>query len=121
MWLEILWAIIVNLKITAQIMLIIYGTVATIAVAIGLLDHSAEEIWTYIKQLYVIPIFLVLTIFTNIPSPDKIIKVRIALIKLQLTSPKNVGKAAAVIERLGKKLECKYLGGCKDSGSDKAD
>ena len=49
------------------------------------------------------------------PSLQNIWEVRIALIKLQLASPENVQKGTETIERIAKKLECKYLGGeCKE-------
>lgn len=48
--------------------------------------------------------------FSVIPSVDDLWKVRIGLIKLQLASPENIQKGAEVIERIGQKLECKYLG-----------
>lgn len=51
--------------------------------------------------------------FAMLPTIDDIWRVRIGLIKLQLASPENLQKGADVIERIGKKLECKYLG-CKE-------
>lgn len=54
--------------------------------------------------------------FALIPSIEQVWKIRIGLIKFQLASPENIAKGAAVIERIGHKLECKYLG-CKDTES----
>lgn len=51
--------------------------------------------------------------FALVPSIDQVWKIRIGLIKLQLASPDNIQKGAEVIERIGHKLECKYLG-CKE-------
>lgn len=53
---------------------------------------------------------MVFSLLTCIPDVDDLVKVRIALIKYQLASPGNVKEATDTIERIGKKLECKYLG-----------
>jgi hypothetical protein len=68
----------------------------------------------YLAQAYriLIPAFISLLIVC-IPSVEDVWKVRIGLVKLQLASPENIQKSTEVIERLGKKLECKYLG-CED-------
>lgn len=55
-------------------------------------------------------VLLIVSPFAAIPSVDDLWKVRIGLIKLQLASPENIQKGSEVIERIGKKLECKYLG-----------
>lgn len=44
------------------------------------------------------------------PSFDKIWKVRLALIKLELSSSENVQKNLAEIHVIAEKLECKYIG-----------
>jgi hypothetical protein len=44
-------------------------------------------------------------------------EVRIGLIKLELASPQNVQASVEEITRIGKKLECKYLG-CDESKKD---
>ena len=51
-----------------------------------------------------------------IPDIGDLWRARIALIKWNLASPANVQKTVETIERIGKKLECKYLGGesCKE-------
>jgi len=51
-----------------------------------------------------------------VPDIGDMWRARISLIKWQLASPENVQKATETIERIGKKLECKYLGGepCKE-------
>ena len=45
-----------------------------------------------------------------IPTINQLWKVRVGLIKLQLASPQNIEKGVETIERIGKKLECKYVG-----------
>ncbi len=54
----------------------------------------------------------------SLPSVEDLWKVRIGMIKLQLASPENIQKGADVIERLGAKLECKYLG-CEEKKEEK--
>lgn len=53
---------------------------------------------------------LVFGFLCTIPSLDDLWKVRINLIKFQLASPENLQKATETIERIGEKLECKYIG-----------
>lgn len=61
-------------------------------------------------------IALVSSLIGCIPSVDDLWKIRIGMIKLELTSPETLSQAKETIERIGVKLECKYLGGqnCKD-------
>lgn len=58
-----------------------------------------------------------LGIVACIPSVDQLWKVRIALIKYQLASPKNIERGSEEIARIAKKLECKYLG-CDEDKKD---
>lgn len=51
-----------------------------------------------------------------IPTINDLWKVRIALIKYHLAAPDNFKQTTDTIERIGKKLECKYLG-CDDRQS----
>jgi len=64
----------------------------------------------------VVTVTAVFAVFTCIPTLDDLWRIRIALVKYELASPENVQKATETIERIGKKLECKYLGGesCKE-------
>jgi hypothetical protein len=57
----------------------------------------------------------VCAVLACVPSVDDLWKTRIALIKFHLAAPENVQAATETIERLGKNLECKYLGGCEDA------
>ncbi len=56
----------------------------------------------------------ILTVSITVPSIDDIWKIRIALVKLELSSSENLQKGVETIERVGKKLECKYLG-CEET------
>ena len=51
-----------------------------------------------------------------IPNVNDIWRVRIGLIKLSLASPENITKTSETIERIGRKLECKYLGCDEQAG-----
>lgn len=51
-----------------------------------------------------------------LPSVNQLWEVRIAMVKFELASPENVGKTVDEIGRIGKKLECKYLG-CQEEKS----
>lgn len=60
-------------------------------------------------------IFVLTLVLAMIPDVDEIWKVRISLIKFQLASPQNLEKGTEAIERIGKVLECKYIGtNCDD-------
>lgn len=59
---------------------------------------------------------LIPAFFAALPSIDDIWRVRISLVKLQLASPNNIEKGTEAIERIAKKLECKYLGCDKREG-----
>lgn len=75
------------------------------------LEETKSALSVTRKFLFLVaPIFMVSGAISALPNIDDLWKVRIGLIKLQLASPENVQKGADVIERLGKKLECKYLG-----------
>lgn len=56
------------------------------------------------------PFILPLLLLCCMPRVDDLWKIRISLIKLELSSPENLNKASVDIERIGHKLECKYLG-----------
>lgn len=60
------------------------------------------------------PFFFVCLFLSCVPTIDDVWKVRIGLIKFGLASPDNVKSGVETIERVGKKLECKYLGGCEE-------
>lgn len=54
--------------------------------------------------------FVLFSVLCTVPDVDDLWKVRIGMIKLTLASPDNVQKGADEIARIGKKLECRYLG-----------
>lgn len=55
--------------------------------------------------------FLISTVLiASIPDANDLWRVRVSMIKLELASPDNLSKGVETIERIGQKLECKYLG-----------
>lgn len=77
-------------------------------------SRAWAEVWTKLRKISVI-ILIVTGPVTIIPSLKDLWEVRIALIKLELSSPENVKRGAEEIGRIAKKLECKYLGCNEDS------
>jgi len=71
------------------------------------------------SKLYVrVPFFISLSLFVVavvwlMPTHEKILEVKIAKIKNEAVNKENIDKGIDTLERIGKKLECKYLGGCK--------
>lgn len=60
------------------------------------------------KQLAVFT--FVTMMLTTIPTIDDLWKVRVGLLKLELSSPENVKAAGGHLEEIVKALECKHLG-----------
>lgn len=56
------------------------------------------------------PVALIFLLIAVTPTVNDIWRIRIGLIKLELSSPENINKASDEIQRIGEKLECKYLG-----------
>lgn len=53
-------------------------------------------------------------ILSATPKAEDLFRVRLALLKWELASPENVNKGVEEIQRIAKKLECKYIGGCTE-------
>lgn len=62
--------------------------------------------------------FIVCLSLALIPTMDQLFKIRIGLIKLELTNRENVQLSIDEIGRVAHKLECKYLG-CKENEKEK--
>lgn len=112
-WIEVLIAIGQNAKGAAIFIVIALMLIGAFGACLGvpLMHEFNLEIKT-IKPFvikYVIAI-LFFGAIACVPSVDDLWRVRIGLIKLQLASPENIQKGADVIERVAKKLECKYVG-----------
>jgi hypothetical protein len=83
-------------------------------------DTDKEEGYKVCRKIskYNIPLFLIMLFAMCLPNVDDLWKVRIGLLKLELVNKTNIEAGAAVIERIGKKLECKYIGGCPDDSKE---
>lgn len=114
MKLEILLAAFENISCGMKV---VFGLITILSLFIGFFlyeDGSSNEKKTGKKLLIISLISLILcTFFIAVPSIDDVWKVRIGLIKLELANKENISKATETIERIGAKLECKYLG-CKE-------
>lgn len=75
-------------------------------------EEDAAPLLPWIKRS--VTLFCAGLLLAIIPTLDDLWRVRIALVKYDLAAPENVRGAAETIERIGRKLECKYLGGCED-------
>lgn len=93
--------------------------------AIGVFVFNIDDAWSSYEKVaekgkkmlkYALRILIaafVFTVFASLPGIEDLYKVRISLIKYEMSSPENVKGAVETIERIGAKLECKYFG-CKD-------
>lgn len=72
-------------------------------------DPATRKFWRH-SWLLCITILGFTIVPACVPNVEDLWKIRIGMIKLQLASPQNVEKGAAEIIRIGKKLECRYLG-----------
>jgi len=52
------------------------------------------------------------------PTHGRILKLKIAKIKNETVTQENLEKGVQTLERIAKKLECKYLGECRSTGHD---
>lgn len=127
MWLEILLALFSKLSDAMAFIAFLTGIGFAIALVFNCFtsgykdeDKDAEVGFKITSKAIKIvgPICAITFILSCAPSIDDLWKVRIGLIKLHLASPENINKGVDVIERIGKKLECKYLG-CEDPADEK--
>ena len=110
---EILLAVLSNVKVLLIFAAILLGIAATV----GLMGWSIEDNWRtdsrWARSAKNAAIAAaVAALLACVPTVHEVWEVRIALVKYELASPENVQQAAETIERIGKKLECKYLGDC---------
>lgn len=118
MKLEIALAMVENLKQAACVALCIYAVGWFILALFKIDEYSDSQTQRNIKRITMLkkfaPYAFVLFVFTLLPDVNDIWKVRVGLIKLELTDKTNIQAGVEAIERIGKKLECKYIGGCED-------
>lgn len=107
MKLELALAFLNNIKTLLGIATFLVSTVMFIAIASSWMNK--QDLPFKIKKRYV-AIYVIILCVLCIPDLNELWKVRISLIKLELSSPENIAKGVETIERIGTKLECKYLG-----------
>jgi hypothetical protein len=90
-------------------------TIGTLMIRFFLFTENCEDHFWDAWSARTFGVGVVCAVLACMPSIDDLWKTRIALIKFHLASPENVEKATDEIARIGKKLECKYLGGCEDA------
>lgn len=115
--LELLLALLENIKSIFMAIGII--CIVMLAFAVSVLGNAIEQYGEESKKMKAFSIKLfkyfgitgfICFIVVSIPNVKDLWEVRIGLIKLELASPENIQKGSEEIIRLGKKLECKYLG-----------
>lgn len=62
---------------------------------------------------YSLTVLLICLPVCLMPTPEELFKIRLSMLKLELTNKENVSLAVEEINRIATKLECKYLG-CKE-------
>jgi len=113
--LEIMFILLSSLRGVAEGILIasgIIGLFALISFIVTLGDPNYQKESIIFKSIikFVSGFIILSTLILAMPTVDNMFKVRLSLIKFQLASPENLNKGADEIERIAKKLECKYLG-----------
>lgn len=97
--------------------LAVTGTIALILSNVGTLDPGCDEdLRPRLKRINrtLTKVLIGLWLFAALPSPESLWAVRITLLKLGTATPENVNRGIEAVGRVGKKLECKYLGGCAE-------
>ena len=78
----------------------------------GKLKDHIDKNATLIATVIVLTGFLNGLLFAFIPTHDKLLELKIAKIKNELVTEKNVNGTVDTVLRVAEKLECKYLGEC---------
>ena len=92
--------------------IVILACVGALAILIGIVGRfimsDGETFW--VKPMgKVAVVSLGLMLLTTIPTPDQLWEIRIALLKLDLSSPENVKAVGGRVDEIVKALECKHL------------
>lgn len=93
--------------------------VCSVASFVAIIATSAEggDVKMAMKIVFPSSLIAILACSTSLlPSHNKILEVKIERIKNEAVNKDNIDKGIETLERIGKKLECKYLGGseCKE-------
>lgn len=114
---EFLLVVFENLKTSLCVVIIIYGlSIIFFTMIIDVFElevGSANRALRLIKNVGIVIVCLLPSFL--IPSSKQLWEARINLIKFNLASKENITQTTETIERIGKKLECKYLK-CEDGG-----
>ena len=118
---ELFLAYMEHLTCVALIFLIAYAIAWIVCLINKLIAYPEVEIIKadafYDKMMKTLPLGFCLIFLVMTPSINDLYKIRLGLLKYELTSPENVSKGTAEIQRIAHKLECKYLG-CNEKKSD---
>ena len=96
--------------------LVILAWIGALAILVGLVLRFINAQVDNDGPIFVKPmgrvalVSLGLMLLSTVPTVDSLWKVRVGLLKLELSSPKNVEALGGHIEEVVKKLECKHLG-----------
>lgn len=121
---EIFLAVLTNLKILAILSLGLFGVITVVMYgdsAVSKTVHHDDSSYDRRKwdqadakqkalRKIICYVLIPSAIVACIPDVNELWKVKIGLIKLNMASAENIAKGVEVIERVGRKLECKYLG-----------
>ena len=106
---------VVTIFIIYFIYLIIFLNKGTSGIKLG--NELINNVKKYIIILFTISSLT--SLFSIKLSPEDLFKIRVSLIKYELIKPENINKGLNHIDRIVKKLECKYLGCEKDKNTKK--
>lgn len=127
-WTELLMVFIVTIRGYSSVALAVVGMGGGLALLIAAMladtawrkdTESAARSFTQTWSTRWLITLALVSLPMLLPPPHTLWEVRVALIKLSLASPENLEKGVTEIQRIGKKLECKYLGGCEEKKGDK--
>lgn len=102
---EILLALVQNVSCLTQVIAVFCGILGVVSWVFC----KTEDIKTPVPRHLLIVAIIALP-FAVFPTIEDLVKVRISLIKYHLAEASNIQGGIETIERIGKKLECKYLG-----------
>lgn len=115
---EIFYTIMLNVREIAVAFCIITAIAAVMCLIPMICDSGGEDgerAGQFQKKLFII--FFICLPISLVPSPKRLFETRIGLLKYYAVSPENLRqfseKGLPHIERIVKKIECKYLG-CDD-------
>jgi len=78
-------------------------------------DDCPKEVKLWLSHVRKLLILMWVTLIplSLIPNSKQLFKTRINLLKFHIAAPENISKGVDEIQRVARKLECKYIG-CED-------